>query len=410
MLNKWIAIGERYMHTDLRYLLGGGSWLFLGQLVGIGTSLFLAIGYAHFLSMETYGTYKYVLSIFGLLSIFTLPSMETAAIRGISRGHDGIFWDSLRYRITGGAIASIVCFAIAVYYFFSEQILLATVFLISAPLLIALDPSSHYAALLQGKKLFRQTAIYSIILQLGVGVLLFLAILLSDNLIILIATFLVANIALRILFFIITVRTSSPNTSKDEDSLVLGKHMSVAVILGTISSRLDAILLFHFLGPAALAIYSFSKAATDNLQSAFKLINGTLAFPKFAAQDKEVLKKTLWRKVLIAHAFTIPISIAVILAIPYLYRFAFPAYTESIIYAQVMLVFLAFSPVRFISTAITAQAPIRLYYAVALTNPIVLSMALFICVPIWGIWGAIAASAAQQIIGNAIAFYVFKRM
>ncbi len=409
-MNKLIRWGERKAQTDLRYVLHGGFWLFVGQVGGGVTAIFLAIGYAHYLPKEVYGTYKYILSVFGILSLFSLTGMDTAVQRGIAQGKDAIFWKTFRLRVMSCTIAVLVCVAFGVYYFTNGNRELATLFFVSAPFLLLLDPLSHYNSLLVGRKLFRESSKLSIILQVGSALIMLGVIYLTRNVLGIILAYLFATLLLRGGIFLYVTSRHPLNKIEDKESFQFGKHLTAMSVLATISGRLDAIVLFHFLGPAALAVYSFAQAAVSNIQNSFKLITTTLAFPKMAAQDKEVIKKTLLRKVRIAHYFTVPLSIAAIFIIPYFFQIFFPKYLESIPYAQVMTGLLAFSPLRFISTAITAKASVKIYYTLAISNPIITSAGLLVCVPLWGIWGAIMALAVQQFVGNVLALYLFKKM
>jgi O-antigen/teichoic acid export membrane protein len=401
---------EKHMRTDIRYIIRGGFWLFIGQLTGIVSALLLAIVYARYLPKETYGNYKYVISILGILSMFTFPGMETAAQKGLAQGHDGAFWSALKYRMSGGLIAMIAAVGIGTYYYFLGNMIFAGLFFASAPFLIGMDPLAHYSALLTGKKRFRAATVFMVILQLCTAGIILATVIMSGNIFTLIMAYVIGNTICRGALLLLASRLYPTNNIPDDDAIRLGKHMSVTTALGYLTSRLDAILLFHFLGPIALATYSFAQAAANNIQSSFKLITGTLAFPKFAGQDKEVLKKTLLRKVYIAHIITVPLALGAIFFIPFLYHWLFPKYLESIPYAQVMTGLLAFSPLRFISTAITAKASLKTYYTLAGSNPIVSSICLLICVPLWGIWGAIIALAIQQSISNMLGLYLFKRM
>ena len=51
-------------------------------------SLTMAIVFARFLPQETYGTYKYVMSIVGLIGAFSFSGMTTVVARAVAQGHD----------------------------------------------------------------------------------------------------------------------------------------------------------------------------------------------------------------------------------------------------------------------------------------------------------------------------------
>lgn len=401
---------ERLLRTDLHYVLTGGSWLFAGQVVGIIASFLLAIGYAHFLSQESYGTYKFVLSILGMLSLFTLPGMEAGAQKGSAVGKDGVFWDTLKYRFIGGVFAACTSGAIGLYYFLNSNMLLAGIFFSAAPFLVVMDPLSHYNGVLTGKKLFRKISTYGILLQIATSASILLVVILTGDLFFLMLAYLGSAVLFRMFFFWRTIVTVPMNSAKDPDSLAFGGHISVMAILGTISTKLDSLLLWHFLGPIHLAIYAFARGLTDNIQSSFKLVTGAIAFPKLAAQNKELVKDTLLRKIALAHLITIPLTLIVIFTIPIVFRFVFPTYMDSVIYAQALTLLLAFAPLRLVSTAIAALAPAKMIYQTSIASSILNAGFLLVFVPLFGIWGVILALAAQQTIVNALNIYLFKKM
>ena len=73
------------------YLTKGGVWLVFSQVVSITSSLGLAIIFARFFSKENYGTYKYILSLAGIISTFKLTGLPAAITQSIARGYDGAF-------------------------------------------------------------------------------------------------------------------------------------------------------------------------------------------------------------------------------------------------------------------------------------------------------------------------------
>ena len=164
---RFLDFGERRLHTDLRYILHGGFWLFLGQVTGVGTALVLAIAYAHYLPKEIYGNYKYILSILGTLALFTMTGMDAGVQKGVARGREGIFWQAFKYRLGGGVITTLLTCGVGLFYYLQGNILLSSIFFACAPFLVVMEPLGIYGALLVGKKAFRASSIYMLLLQLG---------------------------------------------------------------------------------------------------------------------------------------------------------------------------------------------------------------------------------------------------
>src|SRR3989344_7199459 len=96
---------EGFFKTDMVYLTKGGTWMTAGSMVISFLSFLLAISFAHFVSKETYGQYKFVLAIAGILGTLTLTGLGSAVMRSVSRGFEGTlqyaFWTNIRWSILG---------------------------------------------------------------------------------------------------------------------------------------------------------------------------------------------------------------------------------------------------------------------------------------------------------------------
>jgi O-antigen/teichoic acid export membrane protein len=80
---------QKYTKTDMVYLAKGGGWLSIGQVVEKLSALGLAIAFANLIPQETYGTYKYIISLGGIIAIFTLSGLRTAVTQAVARGYEG---------------------------------------------------------------------------------------------------------------------------------------------------------------------------------------------------------------------------------------------------------------------------------------------------------------------------------
>ena len=410
MVNSILNAAGEIARMDLRPLLKGVAHLSLNQIIGIGTALILALAYAHILPKEVYGTYKYILALFGMLTVFSLPGMDSAAQKWIATGKEGVFWPTFRKRVEWSGVSVLAGLGIGLYYLVNGNEVLAYSFLIAAPLLLVLEPFSHFSALLIGRQQYQRYSYYSAALQLATASVILVTIFLTQNVVIIIASYFLSFVLARGIVLWLVVLRNPPIGEHEDEVIRYGTHFSIINILGVGSGQLDAILLFHYLGPIALAVYSFGQAASDQARKIFKIVTSVMAFPKFSALDTERLKRELPHKILIAHLVTVPLALALIAIIPVFYHLLFPAYVESIPYAQVMAGLLAFSPVRMISTAINAKGSIKDIYAINLTASLMQIVLLIFLVPLYGIWGAVFASPIQTFLSNIFFIRVFRRM
>ncbi len=146
---------EKYFKTDMIYLAKGGFWLTLGQIVSSLSSFLLAIAFANLLPKEIYGTYKYVLSIASLLTIFTLPGINTALVQATARGYGGSIKKILKTKIKWGLVAGLIGLMMSTYYYVQNNNILALNFLILSVFIPFMDSLGIYSSYLIGKSKFR---------------------------------------------------------------------------------------------------------------------------------------------------------------------------------------------------------------------------------------------------------------
>ena len=146
---------EDFFKTDMVYLAKGGFWFTLAQTVVSLSSFFLAVAFAHFVTKEAYGQYKYILSIVGLLGAFTLSGLPSAVLRSVSNGHDGTlvyaFWQNLKWNV----LFFIVALALSTYYFINGNSTLGISFLVVGSLWPIFQSTNLYNSYLLAKKDFR---------------------------------------------------------------------------------------------------------------------------------------------------------------------------------------------------------------------------------------------------------------
>lgn len=400
---------EKYAKTDMVYLAKGGSWLTLGQIVSSASAFLLSIAFANLIPKETYGTYKYILSIVGILSIPTLSGMGTAITQAIARGYEGSFIPALKIRIRWGLLGGLASLFLAGYYYFLNNPTLCISFLIAAVFLPIMDPLGSYDALLQGKKLFKVSTKYFIISQIVAIASLIITLVLTKNLYLILLAYFTSWTLMRFIFFKITSKKYIENNKTDLKTISYGKHLSLINVFGIVASYLDGILLFHYLGPASLAIYSFAIAPPEQLKGLVKNLN-ILALPKFSQRTKEELKTTMWNKVFKLSAVVASMVILYILIAPSVYKIFFPRYLDAVFYSQLFAASLIFS-VAIIPYAVLqsqmAQKQLYWYNTVDSVSQIAL---LFVLIYFFGILGAIWARILTRFISMATAFWLVRKI
>jgi len=394
-------MSEKYTKTDMVYLAKGGFWLSFGQ-VGISFIAFiLSITFARYVSKEIYGTYRFLLSLFWTLTAFSFSGLSSAVVRAIAQGKEGAYKQSFKYTIFGSIPMSIIAFGISYYHFYHNNSTLGFGALAIAILGPLFQLAYLYGSFLEGKKEFRYNSFLGITLNAVPAIALIIGTFLIKNSLSFFLIYLIAHILTGASLCVWTFIKYKPNSIKSDNLLEVGAHFSVMNVLNTVSTQIDQILTFHYLGAAQLAIYSFTKAIPDQFKALFNSAS-TLAFPKFANKDILEIKKSFWRKIFGFTAVTTVTSIAFYFSAPYIFEYIFPKYIDSIFYTQIY----AFSliPIATIIPVAVLQAHTakRELYIFNIASASFNILALFILIPKYFILGAVIAKISSRIFNFAL--------
>ena len=406
-LLRW---SQKYTQTDMVYLAKGGFWLTLEQIISIVSGFLLAIAFANLLPKETYGTYRYVLSLASILAIPTLSGMNTAIVRAVARGYEGSFIPALKTKLRWGILTTLASLGLAGYYFFHENITLTFCFLIVAAFLPSMRSFTLYSSFWQGRKRFDIKTKYGFISQIVAVSTLVIALFLTKNLFLILSVYFISHTLLYFIFLQITIKKSNLNQKHDPQTISYGKHLSLMGIIGIVTNQLDKLLLWHFLGAAPVAIYSFAVLPPAKIKATLQTIGG-LALPKFSQRSKQELKTTLPKKIFKLFLLIIPIIVLYIIFAPFIYKIIFPQYLDSVIYSQVFVFFLIVTiPTTLLSTSFLAQMKKKELYIYQTVSPIIQIILLLTLVPLYGIWGAIFALLITRFSNLGLLLFLFKRM
>lgn len=408
-LRQLVKVGEKYFKTDMTYLIKGGFWLTLGQGIASLSSFFLAIAFANLLPKETYGAYKYVMSLMALFSISTLQIMRESLKRSVAQGYEGSLIPALKAKIKWGTLGAIASLALAGYYFMNNNPDLTFAFLIVAFFVPFIDTLQIYQGFLQGRKIFKYSTKYQSIINILSAIAIIGALFLTNSLFVILLVYFTAYTLLRVFVFLRVVRKFKPNKKEDPETVAYGRQLSFVKIINTLSANADKILVWHFLGAVPLAVYSFAIAPIVQIRKLSKNVT-ELAFPKLAQREISEIKKTLPLKIFKFCLVIIPVIIIYILIAPYFYKFIFPQYTNAVFYSQIFAIILLFQPKGLMTATFTAHSHKKKIYFTSIVMPIVRITLLLILLPAYGVLGAVSAMAGAELIGFLLASFLFRRI
>lgn len=390
------------------YLASGTFWGNLNALVASACAFAVSVFFAHFFTKEAYGTYQYILSIASLIGAATLTGMNGAVTRAVARGFEGELKRSVRYQLKASVAPFVIGICISAWYFIHDNKALALAFLWIAIFLPLQSAYNTWVAYLGGKKFFRVGTYYGLANNVGNYAATLIAIYLFRDYLWLVFISYAFTFLNTFVIYKLVIRNIPPNDKQDNETLSYGTHLSAMGIFGTFASQLDALLVFHFVGSAALATYSFATIIPERLTGLLKFIPN-IAMPKLAEYDEHGVRAFVSSKIWVLAGLLTIASILYALLSPWLFHIFFPTYVDAIPFTQAYS--LAFFSLlgSVLTTALTAQRRTRELYIINTAMPFVRAGLLAGLMYAFGIWGLLWAQIASNFISITIQYIFLQR-
>jgi len=410
LIDRVLQKTQQYTGVDTAYVARGGFWLSMGELVATAASFLLAIAFANLLDPVVYGNYRYILSIIGILIIFTLTGIWTAVAQAVARGLEGGFYTGFRTKLKWGLLGSMVALGGALYYWLQGNTTLPIPLLLIAIFLPLMQASQVYGSFLTGKKLFRVQVKYSVLSQILSAGSIIATLFLTQNILWIVAVYFVSNTFANYFFYLLTRSRFLPNKKEDPQTISYGKHLSLIDVFGQVAFYLDRILIFHYLGAVEVAIYHFALIPPEAFKGFLKNIQ-PLALPKFAQRTKEETKVTVVKKAGKLFLLLIPVVGLYIVIAPLLYKTLFPQYLDSIFFSQVFALSLLATPIMYLAeSALQSQKAQKELYQFNIVGSLLQITLLFVFIYFYGLLGAIVARIIGRLVYVGLGFVLVKRM
>lgn len=414
VLESLLSQIEYYTKTDVIYLIKGGSWLTLGRIVSALSGFILTIIFANLLTQHSYGDYKFILSISGIIAGLLLTGMGTAVVQAVSRGYEQALIFGFKIHLKWSVAMSAGAIALATYYHVKDNEMMAIALVIIAICMPIIQSATLYSSYLVGKKDFKTDTYFSILYAIVPTLSLIVSILFTKNALILASIYFISTAITSLSLYILTSRRIKVTEKIQEiteriKTISYAKHLSLMNFLATISYQLDKVLIYHHFGAAQLALYTIATAPPQQIRYLNKML-GTMVLPKLSSQRLSILRGTLHRKALILLVGAIILTSLYVLIAPFLFRIFFPNYTEAILYSQAFALVILFFPSTLYQQTFTAHMHKRKLYVIQTLIPSLKIILLFIFLPHYGIWAAIGSIICVEFIRLILVLYFFVRI
>lgn len=409
LITKLLKKTEKFTKTDMLYLVKGGSWLTAGQFITSGTAFLLAIAFANLLPQTTYGTYKYILSIATLLTIFTLPGLHTAVTQALASDKKINTIKLTLSKIRYGLTASFFSLALAAYYFFQSNNIFAACLLIIAVFLPLVEGLTLFSATLNGLERFKELTKVNSLLRIIHSVVLVVLLFITDNIVILILGYFLTVFIIRLLASW-KINHQFPGEEREYKGIVkYGLHLSIADFVNIIGAQIDKILVYHFLGAAELAVYFMALTPVDQVKQMVKNIL-PLALPKLSQRSTQSLDKALDKKLFIAFLAGTALTLVYLLLAPLFFKYVMPQYIASTSFSMIysfMIVLQSVSSV--IAVFLRSQKMIRIIHQASVIQNVSLLILILFFGYFYGMTGVILAKIFSMLVSIFCRYIFWKR-
>jgi len=357
------------MATNHKQIIKNSSFFIGGKLAGALASFAAIVVLGHFVPRAIAGTYSYIIAILSIVSIATLPGMNNALVRAVARGREGSLFSILRKRLTWGLIGSLLTLIIGIYFFVTNNHGLGFTFLIAAPFVPLTDTYSDLAVYYwQGKKQFGTSGLVFALYYVGIAVLTIPLFIFTKSLPVLVAGVLAAQTLSGYVAYIVT--QSNVSGMSDPDSERLGFHLTIMQGFRIFANSFDKVIVFSLFGPIMTAVYTFAATPASKVWQLIPI--GPLSLPELSTYElNQATKKFVLKKTFLLFLFTIPAAVVLILLAPFLYHIFFPHYLDSVLFFRILSIGIAFAPLAFIKSALTAFQKTRALYKNEIAVPLV---------------------------------------
>jgi len=402
---------EKYTKTDMVYITSNTFWLQIAKGGSLVLSLASSIVFANFLLPETYGYFRYILSVFSYLSISTLAGMDNAIINSAAKEHTRAILSAIKERVRWGFGGLVIGLGIAIYYLIGKNTELFGAILIASLFVPFFDPFFSFMSVLSGRKEFKLSTKYSLIIRVLSTLALIVTVFLSKNIIIIMLVYFVSNFIPRLILFrkIIGQITHEKDLYSEEEvkkQISFGRHLSLMGIIGQLSVYLDQVLVFHFNNATVLAGYYLSMIPFKQIQTLAGTVN-TLAQPKFSQNSLKDIKKSLLGKIAKMYAVIIPILVLYFFSVSIIFQTIYPKYLDYIFLSKLFMLQLLYFPFTLLGTAFLAHGKQKELYISTTSYAVVRIILVLVLTPKFGIYGAAVAILITGASNAILNLYMF---
>jgi len=376
------------------------------RLLGLMTTYFVVRA----LSQEGFGSYQFVLTVVGVVSIFGLPGINNAVMQSVARGYRGTYRVSIRPALLCSLIGSFLLVCVGCWYYFMSDNELGSSFFLATMVFPLTYGLMQWQGLRTGLedfsgvvKLTGAAAIATSLLLIGTVVFV------TNEIAVLVIIILAVQAMLNLVGTAKSFRVVKRDEPAEKGSIRYGLVTTAYMVFGHVAIYADKLLIYAFMTPASLAIFVAAERIPEIVKSLVKNVGGALA-PRFARHRHYTRRvdRAIW-------VFSIVAGLAIVVfaftLLPWIVVSIYgDGYRDAVPYAQVLMCSVAIAnsvPLR--ARWIRSQQDAAGFRDVNAVIAICRIAASAVLIPLFGLKGAVISAVLARITGMVTIHIVMKR-
>ncbi len=393
---KLLRYGTELLGLDLKYFVSGGFWKTAGTVVSNILAALMLMVFANFLPKETYGLYRYILSLMGILTMFSLTGMNMAVTQAVAAGNEGALKASVKYQFKWNFIMTLATWSLAVYYLWQQNTDISIALFILGLVTPVTYTLNTYVAYLEGKKDFKNQSVFSVWSSIIYVAGMLPAVYFGKEILWLIVAYAITSFIPNLIFYIKTLKIYNPPNNDAPEAITYGRHLTFLSLITPLMGQIDNLVLGHFWGVGQLAVYSLARAIPDKIGPFVKEVID-VGLPKLAPKSVKEINKTYNKRLFQSIIMGALMAAAYIVTAPYIFKYVLPKYSESVFYSQVLaLNFIFIMPTGYMGTVFGSKKMITRPFFI--TIRFIMSGFKILLYVIFGIYGGILGLVLAQVI------------
>jgi O-antigen/teichoic acid export membrane protein len=398
MINKAVQfIEELKPHTPNIF------WSNLNQGVTTASALALSIIFTRFGTLGLYGQYLFVLAMFGLFSIISIPGVRTVIFRTTSQGYDRVYSKATTFSFLLSLLGIPLLIAAGVFVYFFKTKILGITLIVFALFFPFMEGLQNWMPFLKGRSEFRKLAFYNLAKILISLIAVTLSIIFTENIIVILAAYFLVNSGFNILYHFQSVRLLR-NDKLDPEWKKQSYALTIMGLSSIIFGRVDIVLIGSLLTFEQVAIYGLVMKFADVF---FSIIKSTMeAIVPNLYQSKKITIRYFYKFFFLS--FLVPIILYPIIKYPVL--FLYPERCSDVVrFSKVYLAIIPFYFLNLVATYFMIKYKLNKEINIGrIISMIAVVVFYAILIPLYGIWGGVVASMLYFITQLLINLFLLK--